>query len=153
LLDDAATVKSQTADAGPLSRELMNLAAHLKARDHLVHELDETLASQQANLLPAIQALANADTPLTLSLPGGGTGTASEELTACLAGTEAAVQAKAMAVNDSIAEQASLLASVLEANRAFDAARLKDSVTLGRQKVVRMEECEKAELSLFAQDF
>jgi hypothetical protein len=70
-----------------------------------------------------------------------------------LAGAEAAVQAKAMAVNDSIAEQASLLASVLEANRAFDAARLKDSVTLGRQKVVRMEECEKAELSLFAQDF
>jgi len=137
LLDDAATVKSQTADAGPLSRELMSLAAHLKARDNLVRDLDETLAAQQANLLPAIQAMANAGTPLSVSLPGGGTGTASEHLTSCLAGAETAVQAKATAVNKSVEDQAALLASVLEANRAFDAARLKDAVTLGRQKVVR----------------
>jgi hypothetical protein len=137
LLDDAATVRAQTADSGPLSRDLMALAAVLKARDRLVKELDNTLAAQQASLLPQVHALVDAGTPLTVGLPGGGAGTASEPLAACLAAALAAVAAAAAAVDASVALQPAAMASVLRANEAFDAARLKDAVTLGRQKVVR----------------
>lgn len=137
MLDDAATVRAQTADAGPLSRDLLALAALLKQRDRLVKELDATLAAQQARLLPQVQALVDAGQPLTASLPGGGAGTASEALAACLVAAGAAVEAAAAAVDASVAAQPAAMAHVLTANQAFDAARLKDAVTLGRQQVVR----------------
>jgi hypothetical protein len=55
-----------------------------------------------------------------------------------LAAALAAVAAAAAAVDASVALQPAAMASVLRANEAFDAARLKDAVTLGRQKVVRL---------------
>jgi hypothetical protein len=144
LLDDDAAVKASTADPGPLSRELMVLADLLKRRDAVLAQLSSASSKVQADLLDEVLAFstttssaADLPPPLTVSLPGGGYGGASRELESFLDESAVApVETLQTQLKESVDQQPAVMVRVMDENGRFDAARLKDRVTLGRQKVV-----------------
>ena len=131
LLDDAVA----SADASALSRELMALADLLKQRDMAAAELASSAAAATAGLTAGALALAASGKPLQTAVPGGGS-SASTDLEQHLAGLVAPVAALADAVNKSVAAQPVAMDRVMKENDIFDAARSKDSVTMGRLTAV-----------------
>mmetsp|Transcript_34135 Transcript_34135/g.67871 ORF Transcript_34135/g.67871 Transcript_34135/m.67871 type:complete len:912 (+) Transcript_34135:105-2840(+) len=138
LLDDAQALKASTADPGPLSNELMVLAELLKQREVLLAQLSGASTNTQApSLLDGVLAFSTAGSPLTTKIPGGGHGAVSAELEAFLSESAVTpVELLEAQLKESLAAQPAVMAHVMRENDRFDAARLKDGVTLGRQKVV-----------------